>query len=194
MIFTDGGMDSRQLDVLMSRLTGSSFCGVWASDQLASLTSLAFKTPAYFIVNTHPAHEPGEHWLALTLDEDGTGTFFDSFGFPPNFYHYPRDILNFLKPRCSAVLHHNRQLQHTLSSACGHHCVYYLCHRAWGLSFDNVLSLYQEDELKNDETVIRFVKKFQNNTWSCKPRSCNHSACSLQMFKQCYNLREIKDD
>lgn len=109
-------MNSHQLESLMTGIVGDAFCGVWASDQLPLLTS-SFKTPAYLVVNTHPAHEPGEHWLALTLEEDGTATFFDSFGFPPHFSHYPKHILQFLKDRSGTILYHNRQLQHTLSSA-----------------------------------------------------------------------------
>ncbi|MEQ2301665.1 hypothetical protein AMECASPLE_038394 [Ameca splendens] len=43
-------------------------------------TSATTAGPAYFIVNTHPSHMPGEHWLALTLDENGEASFFDSYG------------------------------------------------------------------------------------------------------------------
>lgn len=82
----------------MHHLLGDAFCGVWASDQLPSLMH-AFRLPAYMIVNIHPSHEPGEHWLAITLDEDGSAIFFDLFGLPPDFVYYPKAILQFLKTR-----------------------------------------------------------------------------------------------
>ena len=44
-------------------------------------------------MNTHPSHMPGEHWLALTLEENGQATFFDSYGLPPDFAHYPSGIV-----------------------------------------------------------------------------------------------------
>lgn len=97
------------------------------------------------MVNAHAGHEPGEHWLALILDEDGGATFFNSLGSPLDFRHYPNSILKFLENRCETILYHTRQLQHFLSMAFLQHCVYYLCHRACGLSIENMLSLYQDD-------------------------------------------------
>ena len=71
-------MDNIQLQNLLQGLLGDVFCGVWASDRLPSLPR-TFRRPAFFIVNTHPAHKPGEHWLALTLEENNEATFFDSW-------------------------------------------------------------------------------------------------------------------
>ena len=52
---------------------GDVFCGVWASNRLPSLLP-TFRRPAFFIVNTHLAHKPGKHWLALTLEENNEAT------------------------------------------------------------------------------------------------------------------------
>lgn len=178
-------MDSLQLQSLLQGLLRDVFCGVWPSDRLPSLTS-GFRLPAYFIVNTHPAHMPGEHWLALTLEKDGEATFFDSYGFPPDFSHYPSSILNFLEKYSKTIKYHHTQLQHPLSSFCGHHCVYYLCHRACGLSFEQVLELYEDDVMKNDLKAYSFVKKYQR----CikKPaRTVKQGNCSFQFFKQYCN-------
>ena len=118
-------MDNHQLENILHRVLGDTFCGMWASDQLALLTR-EFQTPSYFIVNTHPSHLPGEHWLALTLEEDGSASFFDSFGFPPDFSHYPSSILEFLENCAEKILYHKRQLQHPLSMVCGQHCVFFI--------------------------------------------------------------------
>ena len=166
----------------MHRVLGDVFCGVWASDQLPLLTR-SFTPPSYFIVNTHKGHQPGEHWLSLTLEEDGTGTFFDSFGFAPDFNYYPRSILQFLENRSSKILYHNLQLQNPLSDACGQHCVYYLYHRACGLSFQQVLSLYDDDAIKNDLEASNFVKKFQRCIRN-RSKFCQQGACSLETFKR----------
>nr|DAC81313.1 TPA_asm: adenain [Larimichthys croaker adintovirus] len=180
-------MNNHELENLLHRLLGDVFCGVWASDQLPLLTR-SFDTPVYFIVNTHPAHLPGEHWLSLTLEEDGVATFFDSYGFPPDFAHYPSSILQFLEQRSDRILYHDRQLQHTLSTVCGQHCVYYLCHRACGVSFERLLSLYDDDVIKNDQTVSHFVEKYRRCIRNRSSGCFNHGTCSLQMFNQCYNL------
>ena len=175
-------MDNHQLERLLHRLLGDVFCGVWASDQLNLLTR-EFQTPAYFIVNTHPSHLPGEHWLSLTLEQDGSASFFDSYGFPPDFANYPSSILQFLEK----ILYHDRQLQRPLSTVCGQHCVFYLCHRACGLSYKDILSLYYDDVLKNDRMVSRFTHKYQRClTQHQRGQNFHHGACSLEMFRNCY--------
>lgn len=170
----------------MRGLIGDIFCGVWACDQLPF--GKPFHAPSFFIVNTHPASYPGEHWLALTLEEDGTGTFFDSFGYPPHYSFYPSDIFAFLRDNCTRIRYNTKQIQHELSSACGHHCVYYLTHRARGFTFNQVLSLYTDDKIRNDCKAMAFVKKHKK--YSCY-KSCmcyQHSACSLKVFCECHNM------
>lgn len=175
-------MDNLQIESILNRLLGDVFCGVWACDLLPSLNP-SFRTPAYFIVNTHPAHMPGEHWLALTLEKGGEATFFDSYGFPPDFDHYPSSILQFLENRSQNINYHNRQLQHPLSTVCGQHCIYYLCQRACGLSYQQTLSLYSDDVIKNDQMVYDFVRKHRlKNKINVVPKQKN---CSLQRFKDC---------
>ena len=65
-------MNNHQLESLLRHLLGDAFCGVWASDQLPLLEQ-TFRLPAYMIVNTHPGHEPGEHWLASLWRKMGRG-------------------------------------------------------------------------------------------------------------------------
>lgn len=180
-------MNNHQLESLLHQLLGKVFCGVWACDEL-SLLSHEYAGPAYFIVNTHPAHMPGEHWLALTLEGNGIATFFDSYGFRPDFDFYPTSIVKFLKDRSSKIIYHNNQLQDTLSVVCGHHCVYYLCNRACGLSMQQVLDSYPGDVKKNDVMVSDFVKKYQRCVKNQKFCSFHHGTCSMQMFKDCHKL------
>lgn len=176
-------MNNHELERVLRRMLGSVFCGVWASDQLSCLTR-SFPLPAYFIVNTHKGDQPGEHWLALTLEEDGSGTFFDSYGFPPDFHYYPRSILRFLEQRVDKIVYHNRQFQHPLSTACGQHCVFYLYHRACGMSFSQTLSLYGKNVMKNDVKASALTKQFQGCTRYRvrSTRVCDHGCCSLGAF------------
>lgn len=180
-------MNNHQLNSLLSHLLGDVFGGVWACDQLSQLPRHLTR-PLYFIVNTHPSHMPGEHWLALTLEKNGKSTFFDSYGFQPNLGFYPPSIFSFLKERSSKIMYHDQQLQHILSIVCGQHCVFYLCHRACGFSMSEVLSLYDDDVLKNDVMVSNFVKKYQRCIKNHPFGSFNQGTCSLKMFKDCYKL------
>ena len=54
--------------------TGPIFLGVFARDKLPSL-----KKNCCLVLNTHTHEKPGEHWLAIYVDENGFGEFFDSF-------------------------------------------------------------------------------------------------------------------
>ncbi len=86
-------MNSHQLEGLMRHLVGDAFCGVWASDQLPLLTQ-SFRLPASMIVNTHLGTNPeSTGWRSLWRK---TGPLpFLTLGFPPDFLHYPKSILQF---------------------------------------------------------------------------------------------------
>ena len=168
-------INNHHLEKLLRKVLGDVLCGVWASDQLPSLTR-SFALPSYFIISTHEGHQPWEHWLSITLEEDGTGTLFYSYGFSPDFDYYPGSILHFLENHSDRILYHKLQLQHPLSRVCSQHCIYYLYHRFCGLSFEQVLSLYDRDVVKNDLESCAAVKKFQ----SCTSSNKNNSSCGVQ--------------
>uniref|UniRef100_A0A1A8C6A0 Uncharacterized protein n=2 Tax=Nothobranchius kadleci TaxID=1051664 RepID=A0A1A8C6A0_NOTKA len=179
-------MDNHELDGILSSLLGDYFGGVYASDQLSTVPK-NIRLPAYFVVNTHPVHLPGEHWLALAVEQNGLGTFFDSYGLSPEFKYYPENILNFLTERCSRIQYQDCQLQSFASDRCGQHCVFFLCHKACGLSLKQILSKYHKNVDKNDAMVYHFVKKFSN----CIKRHDVYFTqvnCTLEMFKECHGL------
>ena len=135
-------MNTQEWEGLMSRLIGKQFCVVLACEELP--TEKWPERPAMFIVNTHPKHMLGEHWLAVTLEEEGgrkISTFFDSYGFPPSFSHFPKSIKEFLTKNCSKIYYNIKQVQDNLSTTC--HCIFYLCQRARGVAFEDVMSLYK---------------------------------------------------
>lgn len=175
-------MNNHELEGIMRKLIGNLFGGVWASDELEMLNREHFYKPVYYIVNTHPSHMPGEHWLALTLENEDTGTFFDSLGNRPDYFRYPDSIVSFFKKNnCRVIRYNTLQLQHEDSVTCGQHCVFYLTHRGCGLSFNNVIKLYHDNVFKNDKMVQFFVKKYRKNI-SPNPCVCfKQSAKSLNM-------------
>ena len=81
------------------------------------------------ILNTHPSHRPGEHWLAFFSDPITCKLeFFDSYGFPSNFYNLSSSsVITSTPSSCfSLVASNNVQLQSYTSSVCGHYCLLYL--------------------------------------------------------------------
>jgi hypothetical protein len=133
----------------MSHLTGKQFCGVWACDELP--IEKWQERPPIFIVNTHPKHMLGEHWLAVTLEDKG-GRRISSF-------FIPKSIKQFLTKNGSKIYYSIKQVQDNLSTTCGQHGVFYLRQRARGVSFEDVMSLYNDDLRSNDSVADCFVRK-----------------------------------
>ena len=76
------------------------FDGVFASDRLPT-------KPRLFVCNTDPSDMPGEHWIAIYVDDNGHyGEYFDSLGRPPNrlFEHY-------MNEHCREWTYNCKQLQ-----------------------------------------------------------------------------------
>nr|DAC81256.1 TPA_asm: adenain [Astyanax tetra cavefish adintovirus] len=173
-------MDTRELLELMKScpFVKKIFCGVLPCDELPEGVMMQF--PALFIVNTHPSHMPGEHWLAICLNDGTSGEFFDSYGNSPIYELFPDSIYSFLKKNCVEIKHNSKQVQSFDSVCCGQHCIFFLCHRAKGYSFNQIMSLYTNDLKRNDDMVVSFVKKMY-------PRVNKH--CVMKCV-QCVNSGE----
>lgn len=133
--------------------------GVLACDQLP-MKALR-KYPVMTIVNTHPSSSPGEHWLAIYITKYKHGFFFDSFGNPPDYEQFPKEIVNFLNYNCTTMSYSRKQVQNNFTTTCGQHCVFFLCYIQKGWSYSRVLTLYGPNLVNNDAMVCRFVNKIQ---------------------------------
>lgn len=157
-------MDTEQIIRVLSSdpYAKETFLDVFPSDWLPKTRQS--KRPLSLVVNTHPHNQPGEHWLAVYLEDQNSGEFFDSYGHPPNSALFPQSIMLFLNKNVTGTVFQTKQLQDPQSVACGHHCVFFLHHRSKGLSFEQILKLYYSDDLaQNDREVMHFVKsKYEN--------------------------------
>jgi hypothetical protein len=61
------------------------FQGVFSSDMLPPNHRL-------LVCNTDPSTRPGQHWIAIYVDENRCGEYFDSFGQSPNEIFKTRPI------------------------------------------------------------------------------------------------------
>lgn len=145
-------MNTPLLEALLRRLAGSKFCGVYAENTLPR----RLKTyPCGFVVNTDPKSRPGQHWVAFYFSSPEKGEFFDSYGYPPEFYspHFTR-LLNRNSKRWTF---NPTPLQSAKTAVCGEYCVYYLVHRTRGVSMTSIVNRFSKNRISNDHQVYEFV-------------------------------------
>lgn len=144
----------------MERITQNThFLGVLPCDYLPKDPIRTL--PTAVIINTHPSHLPGEHWVAIYINKFGSAFFFDSFGNSPDFIRFPVSIIEFLKRNSTRIQYSAKQVQPFMSVTCGHHCVFFLYHMIRGRDYDDVMMLYSDDLINNDVLVSHFVKKLR---------------------------------
>ncbi|XP_077170425.1 uncharacterized protein LOC143825879 [Paroedura picta] len=186
-------MDTLQLKAVLStnHYTKKTFSGVFPSDWLPK--QRLHRRPAGLVVNTHPHNVPGEHWLAIYLEKDGRGEFFDSYGHPPNSPLFPKTIVRFLRKNASETVFQPRQLQASDSVVCGYHCIFFLQLRSKGLSFEQIQELYCDDLAQNDLMVEQFIKNKKGMSrlalnFFVQPQAC----VSCSEFHQHHNNIEFQ--
>ena len=138
-------MDTAEIEYFLRKEKG--FKGVFAHDEIPEC-----ERPALFVINTHRACLPGEHWVVAYLPHVGNAEFFDSFGRWP-FTKTLRDVVGL------PYVFNNKVVQDLTSTACGYHCVHFAKLRLRGVSFKDILSVYSKDLKKNDEYVINKVSQ-----------------------------------
>jgi hypothetical protein len=119
------GMTATELSDILStdKRTRYAFRGVYMSDQLP----LWSPCRSLHVCNTDPSSEPGQHWVIIYLESAERAEYFDSVGCPPVVQRFRR----FLDHNATTWRCNTRPVQHPLSDACGHHCLFYSCHRCF---------------------------------------------------------------
>ncbi len=132
------------------------------------------KNPCGFVANTDPSDKPGKRWYFPT---EKKGEFFDSYGHAPNFY---RDSFgDFLGKHCDKWDFNKCKLQSAWSDVCAQYCIFYLSHRALGYSMNQIVQLFNDNNMLNDYT--RFV---QNHfKVMLRPSKINFIHFSKNMFQ-----------
>lgn len=149
-------MNTLQLKHILSSdpFIKSSFGGVYACDQLSSITVNSY--PKSFVINTDPSNLPGTHWLALYFTDEMNGEFFDSYGHVPDEYN--KHVINFIDRNAIQCEHNKKELQSDFSSVCGQYCIYYLFNRCRNIPMYSIVNKFSLDKLRNDQFVYDFVK------------------------------------
>ena len=147
-------MNSSQIDRALKDKCRGQFLGVYSVNNLPK--TLPTRRPLMLVCNTHPDYRPGEHWIAMYIDDDD-GYYFDSFGQKPK-----REFELFMNKHCTFWNCSDRQLQSLVSYFCGQYCVFYCMYRSIGLDSNAIYGLFTNDTGLNDWLVHNFVCKALN--------------------------------
>lgn len=138
---------SKYLKLIHHSLVGN----VFAANRLP----IHMTSPVYLISNLDPDTKPGSHWVAIYIDSNGVGEYFDTFGRKPEGYH-----LSFLKRNTSRWRHNNKVIQSIFSSVCGEYCLLFLYLKYRGLSLRSFVNMFNENTIQNDNLVCKMFNLF----------------------------------
>ena len=140
-------MDSNEIEEFLrgDRMCRGRFQGVFSVDTLP-------ENPRLLICNTDPSTEPGLHWIAIFVDQNGRGEFFDSFGRKP-----PDVFADYMNAKCIHWIYNTRQLQSFASPVCGQYCLFYCSFRCRGFDLNRIVNSFTRDVEFNDSIVRVFV-------------------------------------
>jgi hypothetical protein len=130
------------------------FLGVFARNRLPKHI---LQRPIALIINTDPDWLPGQHWVTIFLNVDGTADYFDSYGLQPLCVEF----LRFLSAHAPQGVRYNAiTLQHISSSTCGAYCVLYVLHRCLGKSHCEFVLKFTNNTRHNDRKIEEYYSMF----------------------------------
>ena len=121
------------------------FQGVFSSDTLPS-------RPRLLVCNTDPSWKPGNHWIAICVDENRVGEYFDSFGRKPS-----KEFERYLNTTCIRWVFNKRCLQSRVSATCGYYCTLFIVLKSRGFAMSKIVGMFTNDTGYNDYIVHRFI-------------------------------------
>ena len=142
-------MNTLEIDTLLKKHPHSRgvFKGVYARNRLPRLLNV----PSALVGNTDPDHRMGQHWVAIYIDANSRGVFYDSTGRPP----FLRAYVNFMKKHCHTWTYNTVGVQEEGSILCGHHCIFCFIQRYAGHTMTDVTR-----PLENPVEATDIVQKF----------------------------------
>lgn len=142
-------MDTTELQKYLNTIHPSLQYNVYAANRLPIYT----QNPTYIISNLDPDTKPGSHWVAIHIDINGLGQYFDSYGRPPKGYHQ-----TFLKKNSRQWDFNTYRLQNDWTSVCGEYCLLYLYYKYNGNTMSDFIRLFNMETLYNDILLYNMFK------------------------------------
>ena len=105
------------------------------------------------IINLDDFGSLGTHWVCCWPAKDkGTYEYFDSFGFPPPLEWEQEMSIHGM----THFFRNDNQIQWEQSVRCGYYCVLFLNERNKGTNFVNILKMFSNDLLQNEQIVKNY--------------------------------------
>ena len=104
------------------------------------------------IINLGDFGSLGTHWVCCWRAKNGTYEYFDSFGFPPPLEWEKEMSMHGIKH----FFRNDNQIQWQQSVRCGYYCLLFLNERNKGTSFVDILKIFSNDLLQNEEIVKNY--------------------------------------
>lgn len=120
---------------------------VLASDRLPA----HIKLPCAIIANTDPSNRPGQHWVAIYIDQSADGEYLDTFGRPPEGSH-----LKFIQKNAKCWKFNSKVIQNPASVFCGKYCLVYLYFRINNIPISDFLNIF-DDNLENNDHCLKLL-------------------------------------
>lgn len=143
-------METREINNSLKHI--KIFKGTFARDKIPEYVTV----PAALVINTDFSSSPGSHSVAIFIQENGEGEYYDSFGVPPQY----KEIIDFLGRNCFHRLSYNQHILQEMSPqsiTCGKYCVLILDMRSRGISFCNLLRIFTANQSLNDKIIVDII-------------------------------------
>lgn len=147
-------MDTIEIEKYLNEIHPSLKFNVYAANRLP----ITIQVPAYIISNLDPDSKPGSHWIAIHIDKNRVGQYFDSYGRPPSGYHRA-----FLKRNSRLWGYNTKKIQDDWTSFCGEYCLMYLYYKFHGDTMRDFVNLFGENTMNNDI----FLHNVFKHTFNC---------------------------
>lgn len=134
-------MNSLEISTYLKKIDHSLCNNVFAANRLP----FSMSRPVYLISNLDPDTKMGSHWVAIFININGEGEYFDSFGRRPDSYH-----LTFLNRNTTRWIYNDRVIQNAFSSVCGQYCLLYLYLKYRGMSLNDFINIFTTNTFYND--------------------------------------------
>ena len=146
-------MNTLQLEKALQGLKANTI-GVYASDRIP----ITLSRPAAIVINTEENWRSGLHWVALYINKNGQGFYFDSYGMPPYISYHAEQI----RRNCIRYIWNENQLQGYASKVCGQYCVVFLYYMAQGGNLKGFNKIFSSSTRNNDVLILKIYNKILN--------------------------------
>ena len=108
--------------------------------------------PRLLVCNTDKSTKPGQHWIAIHVNNNGRGDYFDSLGQAPD-----KQFEVHMNKQCTKWKFNRRQLQSIISSSCGYYCCMFCMLRCRRVDMTCIVTMFTTDTAFNDSIAHCFV-------------------------------------